>query len=58
MKQQSWSLLVVVLTYIKYFINKEQKKENHNNNFNYKIQIKKEERFIYNKGTILYNIST
>lgn len=41
MKQQSWSLLVVVLTYIKYFIRNKKKKINNYNNFNYKIQIKK-----------------
>lgn len=55
MKQQSWSLLVIVLTYIKYFVRNKKKKKY--SNFNYKIQIKKE-RFIYNKGTILYNIRT
>lgn len=40
MKQQSWSLLVIVLTYIKYFVRNKKKKKNYNN-LNYKIQIKK-----------------
>jgi len=44
MKQQSWSLLVIVLTYIKYFV-RNKKKKNYNN-LNYKIQIKKGEIYL------------